>query len=171
MRYRRMAIVAVPLVLLAGSLGGFAAAAVEGDRAVPIKATISGYSEVPAISTAATGMFVGNATMTQIDYDLSYSGMSSAVSAAHIHFGQRDVNGGVVAFLCGGGGKPPCPELSGSVSGTIIASDILAVPTQGIAAGELSEVLSAMQNGATYVNVHSATFGGGEVRGQIVRGP
>jgi hypothetical protein len=169
MRYRRFAVVAVPLVLVATSLGVFAATALARDSVVPVKATLIGFSEVPAISTTGMGMFTANVTATQIDYELSYSDMSSTVSAAHIHIAQRDVNGGVVAFLCGGGGKPPCPATSGTVSGTIVASDIVAVPAQGIDAGELDEVLTAMSRGVTYVNVHTSTFGGGEIRGQIVR--
>ena len=46
------------------------------------------------------------ANPTRIDYELTYSNLSSTASAAHIHFAQPGVNGGIVAFLCGGGGKP-----------------------------------------------------------------
>jgi hypothetical protein len=85
---------------------------------------------------------------------------------AHIHFGQRGVAGGVVAFLCGGGNKPACPA-SGTVTGTIVSSDIIAVPAQGIAAGDLASVLKAMRAGLTYANVHTTNFANGEIRGQI----
>ena len=172
MQHRRIVVVSIVIVVVA-SLGGLAAStALAGNRDIPIKATVIGLSEVPAISTSANGTFTGTVSgdLTMISYTLSYSGFSSAVSAAHIHFAQPDVNGGIVAFLCGGGGKPVCPATSGSVSGTIVMADIQAVTTQGIAAGELGEVLMAMSKGATYVNVHSATFPGGEIRGQVVRG-
>ena len=42
---------------------------------------------------------------------------------AHIHFAQEGVNGGVAAFLCGGDGKPACPQGSGTVTGTIVADE------------------------------------------------
>ena len=38
---------------------------------------------------------------------------------------------------------------------------------QGIAAGEFAELVAALRAGVTYVNVHSSTFGGGEIRGQL----
>jgi CHRD domain len=72
-----------------------------------------------------------------------------------------------VAFLCGGGGKPACPAAGGTVSGTIVAADVLALPTQGLAAGDLAAFLRAMRAGVTYVNVHSMTFAAGEIRGQL----
>ena len=76
-----------------------------------------------------------------------------------------------MAFLCGGGGKPACPgAASGTVTGTIVAADIQALPAQGIAAGEFNEVVAAVRAGVTYVNVHTSTYGNGEIRGQIGRG-
>jgi hypothetical protein len=135
------------------------------------KANLSGYQEVPAISTTGTGNLTlsVNPAGTIITYSLTYSALQggSAVTA-HIHFGQTSVNGAAVAFLCGGGGaNPACPAGGGTVTGTIAASNIIAVPAQGIVAGDLAAVLRAMRNGVTYANVHSTTFSGGEIRGQI----
>jgi hypothetical protein len=53
------------------------------------------------------------------------------------------------------------------VTGTIIATDVRAITAQGLAAGEISELIRAIKHGATYANVHTATFSNGEIRGQI----
>jgi hypothetical protein len=151
-----------------------AAAIMLGDRAFAqagqtIGGAMSGFQEVPVISTTGTGSFLGVIVTgdTAINYKLTYSGLTGTPTAAHIHLGQPGVNGGVVAFLCGGGGKPACPP-SGTVTGTITDADIMAVASQGIAAMELAEVIAAIRAGVTYANVHtSPTFGGGEIRGRI----
>ena len=168
---KRARLVALILVLVVGA-GVSVAATASAGGGIPIEATLSGYSEVPPISTAATGTFTATVTgnPATITYTLTYSNLSSTASASHIHFGQEAVAGGVVAFLCGGGGKPACPATGGTVSGTIVAADILDLPAQGIAAGEINEVLMAMARGVTYVNLHSANFPPGEIRGQVVRG-
>jgi hypothetical protein len=169
---RRMKVLALVLVLGLGGGMILGASAGAGTGSLSFQAALSGYSEVPAISTTATGTFSATVTAnpTTIHYELTYSNLSSMASGAHIHFAQADVNGGIVAFLCGGGGKPTCPATGGTVSGDIVAADILAVTTQGIATGEMNEVLRAMVRGVSYVNVHSANFGGGEIRGQVARG-
>ena len=38
---------------------------------------------------------------------------------------------------------------------------------QKIAAGEIGELIAAMKAGATYANVHTMEFPGGEIRGQL----
>jgi hypothetical protein len=138
-----------------------------------ITARLDGFQEVPPISTPGEGEFRAelNAAGTQISYTLEYSGLQGTPQAAHIHFGPRTANGGVIAFLCGGAGKPLCPA-SGSVSGTIIAADIIGPAEQGIGMGEFDEALRAMRAGMTYVNVHTnPSSAGGEIRGQVrVRG-
>ena len=166
MRRLMTALVAVALVL------GLAGAVAAGDsNRNSFKANLSGYQEVPAISSTATGKLTlkVNPAGTQVSYSLTYSALQGGNAlAAHIHFAQAGVNGSVVAFLCGGGGKPACPAAGGTVTGTIVAADVLAA--QGIAAGDLAAFLRAVRSGVTYANVHSTGFPGGEIRGQIPGG-
>ena len=132
-------------------------------------ARLTGFQETPSISTRARGRFEAQIGRGEIRYTLSYENLEASVTAAHIHFAQRHVAGGIVAFLCGGGNKPACPSPSGTVSGTITASNIIGPAAQGIAPGEFREVVRALRVGATYANVHSTTFPAGEIRGQIRR--
>ena len=140
------------------------------------KSRLSGYQEVPSISTAGRGSFRATLTgPTTLSYELKYSdlegGVLGAVDEAHIHLGQRGTNGGVIAFLCGGL-KPACPASVASpatamVAGTIVPLDVLGPAGQGIAPGEFAELVRAMRAGAAYVNVHNSTYPSGEIRGQI----
>jgi hypothetical protein len=96
--------------------------------------------------------------------------VNGIVTASHIHVGARGVNGGVSAFFCGGGTKPPCPTPSGTVTGVIQASDVIGPAAQGINAGEptaFAELVRAIRAGYTYANVHTTRWTGGEIRGQI----
>ena len=124
---------------------------------------------MPALSTTASGNF--QATISEdgstLSFELSYADLEGVTTAAHIHLAQPDVNGGIAAFLCGGGSKPACPASPATISGTIVASDVIGPTGQGIAAGEFAELLQAIGRGNTYVNVHSDIFPGGELRGQI----
>src|SRR5260370_929245 len=69
--------------------------------------------------------------------------------------GRPATSGGVTIFLCGGGGRPACPVRAGIVQGTITAANVLAIPTQDLAAGDLASIIAAIREGATYANVHS----------------
>ena len=129
-------------------------------------AKLKGFSEVPAVSTEARGRFKADGDGNAIRFRLQYSGLEGPVRFAHIHFAQKNVNGGVAAFLCGGGGKPACPQ-SGEVTGTITANDVIGPTDQGIAPGEIDELIAAMRRDKTYANVHSDKFPAGEIRGQI----
>jgi hypothetical protein len=133
---------------------------------------LNGYNEVNSKSTPARGQFRARIENggSRIHYKLTLQDFTeSPAVVSHIHFAQQHVNGDVVVFLCGGGGKPACPNPGGTVEGDIVAANVLAT-TQGIAAGELAELIRAMRNGATYVNVHTVRFPAGEIRGQIFKG-
>jgi hypothetical protein len=140
------------------------------------KARLMGFQEVPAISTEASGEFRAKLSEdeTSIEYELSYENLTGTVSQGHIHLGQRSVNGGITVWLCQTttnvdptGLAPTCPQ-SGTVTGTFTAANVIAVATQGIAAGEFAEIVDAIRAGVTYANVHTLPqFGGGEIRGQI----
>jgi hypothetical protein len=134
------------------------------------KADLSGFEEVPAVSSTGSGKLrlkVDEASQT-IEYDLSYQDLEgTTTSAAHIHLGQEGVNGGVIAFFCGGGGTPACTPGSGTFSGTVTPTDVLGPTAQGLAPGEFAEVLRALRAGKIYVNVHTNKHPGGEIRGQV----
>ena len=143
----------------------------DDDKNGRVSARLSGYQETPAsISTEGRGSFEARIGSSVIEFELEYEGLEGgSVLFAHIHFGQRHTSGGVSAFLCGGGGKPACPS-SGTVEGTITAANVQGPAAQGIAAGELDELVAAIRAGAAYVNVHTTTFPAGEIRGQLDKG-
>lgn len=139
----------------------------EGSRS--FKAKLSGYQEVPTLSMTGSGTLrvrLGSDGMTAT-YTLTYADLTGNALFAHIHIGARGTNGGVIVFLCGGGGQAACPGTGGSVSGTLAAANVIGPAGQGIAAGEWGEFVAAMRAGATYGNVHSPAFPGGEIRGQL----
>ena len=183
---------------LAALAFGFSATADEG-KPDNFRARLSSYNEVHfiagnaaanpvvppalrgAISSVASGSFraeIDDKNDT-IDYTLSYSGLESPVTQAHIHFGQRHTVGGIVVWLCQTAGTPApaavadvtpiCPQ-EGTVTGTIGPNQVLAVVGQGIAAGEFEELVRAIRAGATYANVHTQVNAPGEIRGQLRHG-
>ncbi len=154
----------------AGLMLALLAPVVAGDGGNKFKASLNGYLETPSVSTAATGSFRARIHSTWIDFTLTDQNLTAAPLFAHIHFGRPDVAGGVAVFLCGGGGKPACPAAtSGTVTGTIVAADVVGPAGQGISATEFAEVVRAIRHGATYANVHTPMFPAGEIRGNIKR--
>jgi hypothetical protein len=150
------------------------AAAVAGDRG-RVKTTLTGLEETPlTISTTGNGTF--RATISgggdAINYELSYADLEATVTQAHIHFGQEAISGGISAFLCSNLGNGPagtqaCPAAPARVTGTITAADVIGPTGQGISAGELDELISAIRAGAAYANVHTTLYPTGEIRGQF----
>ena len=163
-------------------VAGVGTAAIAHDRS-RFDAALTGYEEIPTLSTQGNGFFDAsiNRGKDEIRYTLSYTGPFDAnpaggtVTQAHIHLGARAFNGGISAFLCsnlgnGPAGTPACPETGGTVSGTITPEQVVGPGAQGIAAGEFAELVRALRAGAAYANVHTTTFPGGEIRGQISEG-
>jgi hypothetical protein len=170
---------AVGVAVLVGAAAVGTVAVAGGDK--PIRENLVGYQEVPAISTNGNGTFKARIDRNgqQISYRLTYADLEGAVQQAHIHIGQRGVNGAIVAFLCSNlanppAGTPACPAAPGTVEGTIEPADVRDTTTatppvggQGIEAGAFGELVDAIRAGATYVNVHSAKWPGGEIRAQL----
>ena len=140
-----------------------------------LKGLLTGYEEVPAVSSTGNGEFRARISNdgTEIEYQLSYSDLEGSVTQSHIHLGQTSVNGGIAVFLCtnlgnGPAGTQPCPPAPATITGTIRAADMVnTAAVQGLAAGEFEELLQAIRAGKTYVNVHTTKHGGGEIRTQI----
>jgi hypothetical protein len=163
-------------VILTSSLAGLALVAVlvasaalaHGDNSGSGKARLSGYQETPmSLSTSGSGSFRIKVRSDGLHYTLRYEDLEENALFAHIHLGQRATSGGVIAFLCGGQDKPTCPLREGTVTGVIDTADVTGPASQGIAAGELTEVIRALRAGAVYANVHTVKYPGGEIRGQV----
>jgi len=163
---------------------GFAGADDKDDKKGPmtLQVRLSGFSEVPTVSTTGTGSFKATVDPVSgnIDYTLTYSGLQGRVTQSHIHIGPRQNTGGIAIWLCQTATNvapvttppsvvPTCPDPSGTVTGTITAAHVVGPTAQLITAGQLDEVLAAIRAGLAYVNVHSAAVGSGEIRGQFRR--
>jgi hypothetical protein len=140
------------------------------------KTNLSGYNETTAtINSPASGNFVATVSKDEstITYTLTYSGIPTTVTQAHIHFGRPGLTGGIALFLCSNLGNGPagtqsCPQ-SGTVTGTLTAANIVGPAAQGIAvsAAGFADMVKAIRNGSAYANVHSTQFPSGEIRGPL----
>lgn len=157
-------IVAILIPLLAVS--GLAYGDDDDDNELEFEVDLTGAEEVPlAVDTATTGEaeFEVNAAHTQIKFELEVEDAVAilAVAGAHIHCAPAGQNGPVVAFLAGAvpGGFDGDVEIKGALTDANIVN---------VACGStIAELVQAMRDGDTYVNVHSAANPGGEIRGQI----
>jgi hypothetical protein len=103
---------------------------------------------------------------------LSYADLEGAVQQSDIHFGPPNNTGGISVFLCTNLGNGPagtqlCPPAPATISGLATAVDVIGPVGQGIEAGALAELVDAIRDGKTYVNVHTAKWPAGEIRSQI----
>jgi MYXO-CTERM domain-containing protein len=119
---------------------------------------MSGANESPANASTAIGTIntlqfddsVG--TFGTLSINVTFSGLSSTASASHLHgFSNATTNAGVIAVL----------TVTAATSGTITGSWAPASALQ----------VSQLFSGLTYINLHTSTFPGGEIRGQLVPVP
>ncbi|PAP75276.1 CHRD domain-containing protein [Rubrivirga marina] len=114
--------------------------------------SLSGDNEVPPVATDATGsgsVRLDGATVTVTG---SFSGLSGAYAASHIHAGAAGANGPVVQALA--------PAVDADMRGGTFeasANTFTVRPT----------FADSIRAGLAYVNVHSAEVPSGEIRGQI----
>lgn len=116
---------------------------------VTFAAALSGAAQVPPANTPAIGMVEArfDTVSHMFSWQVTYSGLSGAPTAAHFH-GPSFIgeNAGVAVALQGGLGSP------------IVGSAVL---TQDQA--------SDLMAGRWYLNIHTAAFPGGEIRAQLLR--
>ncbi len=107
-------------------------------------------NEVPSNASTATGTatVILDPATGDVTVAGTYSGLTSAATVAHIH-----------GPAAAGATADPVVTLTqtGGTSGTVTGAGTL-TPAQ----------VTDLQNGLMYVNVHSATYPNGEIRGQIL---
>lgn len=145
------------------------------DRSSRIREELSGFEEDPAaLSTTGTGslrLTIDDDTQ-ELTYELSYADLEGTVTQAHIHLGGVAQSGGISTFLCtnlgnGPAGTQACPAAPATITGTLTAAQVVGPAPQGILAGEMAELIDAIEADTTYVNVHSTRYPGGEIRSQL----
>lgn len=135
-------------------------AAACSDDALPgelFQATLSGLNEVPPRSTAALGAAALRPEGSSVSYRVEVTSLSG-VTGAHIHTGAVGANGPVRVNLL------PQGAPAGTVQGILASGSFGAADLVGIS---FEELLAAMRSGGAYVNVHTAAFPDGEIRGQV----
>ena len=116
-----------------------------------MKTTLSGASEVPPVTSNASGSVEAtfNTQTNVLTWTVSYSGLSGPATAAHFH-------------------GPAMPGQNAGVAVPI--SGNLASPITGTAPLTAAQAADLMA-GKWYVNVHTAANANGEIRGQIIVQP
>jgi hypothetical protein len=125
-------------------------------------ANLTGQQEVPPVDTQATGhtILVQNLPQNQtVHYFVNVTGIQDATQG-HIHSGVEGENGPIVVTLF----NFDSPQSEVFEKGNITASN-LEGPMQG---KTIPDLIAAMKNGSTYVNVHTEQNPNGETRGQLV---
>lgn len=112
------------------------------------EASLSGGQEVPPAVTPANGVaeVMLNTQTNTLRWKVTYSGLSGPATAGHIHGpAPRGANAGVAV------------PFSGNLNAQPIMGEQTITPEQA----------AALASGQWYVNIHTAKFPNGEIRGQL----
>lgn len=143
----KKALITLAVLALAAALAAGGLAAVQKGGVKKLSAKLTAGREVPkpkGVPAAATGTFTGTLKGKKLTFRLTFSHLSGAAFAAHIHKGKAGTAGAVIVPLCG-----PCKS---PVSKTVTVT---------------SQARNTIEHAATYVNVHTPKNKNGEIRGQI----
>ena len=134
-------------VLLAASCSKKGDTAPVADTIITYKAVLSGASEVPANASTGSGTatITLNATTKIMTVVVNFTGVTA--TASHIHQAAAGTNGSIIF--------PFVAPITSPINYTSAPIDALQ-----------EAILNAS---GYYVNVHSATYPGGEIRGQIIK--
>ena len=153
MTMRRLVVPLLAVGIAALALAGAAAADHPGEGGAPFGATLTGAAECMPAGVCGVGHPTGSGTILlrlnpgqeEICFDMTTAGIGPA-RASHIHPGEAGQVGGVLVPLTG--------------AFTDQASSCVFAPREVI--------LAIMKNPENYyVNVHTAAFPGGAIRGQL----
>jgi hypothetical protein len=136
------------LAVAAASLAGLALAG-SAQAEETLKAKLTGAAEKPAGDPKGAGSATVkvDTAKNQVCYELKVEGLTGTM--AHIHKGAADASGPVAVPLT-------APDAAGK--------------SQGCATADAAVVKDIAANpGGYYVNVHSAAFPGGAIRGQLTK--
>jgi hypothetical protein len=122
-------------------------------------AKMSGRQEAPPLVSTGTGdaTLVIDPTQTSVQVTVNFSGLTN-LTAAHIHVGDIGEDGPIIFPLASGSFTSPLVV-------TLTESAFTPQPLAGITT--FAQAITAIQQGATYVNLHTGTFPDGEIRGQV----
>jgi hypothetical protein len=123
-------------------------------------AKLSGKEEVPPNESPSTGFAWVKITDDKIRYEVNVTDMDK-VNAAHIHLAEAGKNGPIVLTLFKGG---PTEQVNGTVGEANVTASNFEGPMKG---KDVTDLVTAIKNGTTYVNVHTTDFPDGEIRGQL----
>ncbi len=125
---------------------------------------LEGVFENPQVDTTASGMAVFKVAQDSIWYLINVTGIDK-VTASHIHGGALGENGPILASLFRSN-----DNATSNINGTLTQGNITGqmLGGQAGASDQLSDIISGMKNGTTYVDVHTIDYPAGELRGQIM---
>jgi CHRD domain-containing protein len=124
-------------------------------------AQMSGANEAPAVATGATGTATFTLTGRTLSYTVNVNGLSGNAAASHIHLGAAGTNGGIVYPF-----TAASLQTGQVASGTIDLDQPVSNGTSSISGDSL---LTLLDRGMVYTNVHTPANPAGEIRGQITR--
>lgn len=150
------------LVALAGLAGVSCDDALEGKEV--FVANLTSADEVPARPTGANGTAQFIVEGNQITYAIEVDDIT-AITFSHIHaLGAPGVNAPVRLFLYPPAAGTTPPQVTVTDKHILVQATVDSSSVNGIT---FEELLNAMRTGNAYVNVHTAQFPSGEMRGQI----
>ena len=142
---------------------------------------LSGANENPPNASPGTGnaTLTLNLTLHTFQLVVNFTGLTGTTTASHIHAPVLvpGGNAGVATQTPSFTGFPlgvtsgvyNSPVFDMTLASTWNPAYVTA--NGGTPAGAEAAFVSAVQNGASYLNIHSSTFGGGEIRGFLVPEP
>lgn len=138
-------------------------AAAASAQQVRMTATLSPGEETPALLSGAVGSAeVGvDVTARELSVTVRVFNLPTASTAGHIHVGPRGVAGPVVLDF------PNVAGRTGDFVLTFRLSQTALRPNAALGINTMDDIIQAIVGGNAYVNIHSTTNPGGEIRGQL----